>query len=263
MFSLSAFADEIAPDLATQLTVLSRLQIGGLDLRSVDGKNVMDLTTDDLKRIMEHLAVSGIRVQSIGSPVNKVPLAQAEGEIERLRKAIGIAKAVGTVRVRIFAPEGDDGDAILALLAKQRDLAAEAGIVLLLENDAKYWNAFPENARRMFDALGGSSFRAAYDFANAQLIGYSPDDWFPWLTPHLDTLHIKDARGGQVVPAGEGDARIAETLKDLTEAGWSGPLTLEPHLTDAGPLGGFSGEKRFEVAANAFRLLATRAGVMV
>jgi sugar phosphate isomerase/epimerase len=135
---------------------------------------------------------------------------------------------------------------------------------LILENDDRYWNAFPETAKKMFDTLGGPSFRAAFDFANTVLIGYRPmKDWFPWLLPHLDTLHIKDAIQSErrVVPAGQGDAQIEETLRWLVEQGWSGPLTLEPHLSAAGPFGGFSGPQLFEEATNALRQVLGRVGV--
>jgi hypothetical protein len=68
-------------------------------------------------------------------------------------------------------------------------------------------------------------------------------------------LHIKDAIevGKKVVPAGEGEGQILETLRWLRSQGWAGTLTLEPHLSSAGKFGGFSGGQLFEVAAAALR----------
>ncbi len=71
-FSLSAFADEISPDLDVQVATLEKLRVPGLDLRSVDGVNVLDLSLDDLQRVHDKCGERGLHVQAIGSPVNKV-----------------------------------------------------------------------------------------------------------------------------------------------------------------------------------------------
>jgi len=63
------------------------------------------------------------------------------------------------------------------------------------------------------------------------------------------------------VPAGRGDGQLAQTMRFLAERGWSGPLTLEPHLKAAGPFGGFSGPELFGAAAMALRETAATAGV--
>jgi sugar phosphate isomerase/epimerase len=87
-------------------------------------------------------------------------------------------------------------------------------------------------------------------------------DWFPWLLPHLDTLHIKDAieSSHKVVPAGEGDGELAATLRFLMSQNWHGPLTLEPHLQAAGPLGGYSGPELFAHAARQMKSVVIEAG---
>ena len=90
-------------------------------------------------------------------------------------------------------------------------------------------------------------------------------DWFPWVLPYLDTLHIKDAieADHKIVPAGEGDGELLDAFNWLVSQGWSGPLTIEPHLAAAGPRGGFSGEELFEVAVVALRKVAGEAGITV
>ena len=271
-FTLSGFADEIDGSLEVQLETLKKLRIPGLDLRSVGGVNVMELTNDDVFRVGDLCREAGIHVQSIGSPVNKIPydvMAQAR-ELDRLDRAIKVANHLNVKRIRVFSPEVPAGQAkelgpkIIAWMRDQSRRALEGGVVLIVENDGRYWNAFPDNAKRMFDELGGPNFKAAFDFANTVLIGYLPmPAWFPWILPHLDTLHIKDAvhTTGKVVPAGDGDAQIEETLKWLIGTGWSGPLTLEPHLQAAGPFGGFSGADLFGEAAGALRSILDRLGV--
>lgn len=265
-FSLTAFADEISPDLDVQTAELARLGVEGLDLRSVGGTNVMDLTLPQLEGVIEKCHEHGLKVSCVGSPVNKVPydvMTEAK-EFDRLKHACYVAHRLNTKKIRIFSPETHEPELapkVLDWMRAQVRLAEEEGIVLLHENDAKYWGAYPDNAKRLFDELGGDHFKAAFDFANTVLLGYRPfDDWFPWILPHLDTLHIKDAKDGQVVPAGEGDGQMEQTLRWLIEKGWDGPLTIEPHLQAAGAFGGFSGPQLFERAVEALRSTLSRAG---
>ena len=273
-FTLSAFADEISPDLDTQVATLARLNVQGLDLRSVGGVNVLDLGINDLQRVHDVCAQHGIHIQAIGSPVNKIafePLNEAR-EYDRLHRAIKAAHRVNVKRIRIFTPmvPDDQMDAastkVIAWMSAQRKLAADEGVVLIHENDDRYWGAHPANAKRLMETIGSDNFKFAFDFANTVLQGYRTlDDWFPWVLPYLDTLHIKDAIKSEhkIVPAGEGDGQLLETFRWLVEQGWSGPLTIEPHLAAAGPMGGFSGEQLFEVAVNALRKVAGEAGITV
>ena len=271
-FKITGFADEISPDLSLQLSTFNQLKLHAIDVRSVDGKNVLSLTDDELKHVAEATANAGLGIQAVGSPVNKVWLTpeNRQTEFAKLKRAAHVAHILGVERVRIFSPEvaSDEHesktDEVLNWMREQIAFAADQGVTLLHENDAKFWGAHPANAKIMFAELGSPHFRAAFDFANTVLIGYRPmQDWFPWILPFVDTLHIKDAveADHKVVPAGEGDGQLEETFRYMLSQNWSGPLTLEPHLQAAGPLGGFSGPQLFEVAAVALRKILLNVGV--
>jgi len=273
-FTLSAFADEVSPDLDTQVATLSRLQVPGLDLRSVNGVNVLDLTFDQLQEVHDKCAEKGLHIQAIGSPVNKVAfdVLNEATEYDKLHKAIRAAHHVNVKRIRIFTPMVPDdrldelAEKVIAWMTAQKRLAMDEGVVLLHENDDRYWGAHPKNAKRLMEAIGGENFRFAYDFANTVLQGYrTMADWFPWIVPYIDTLHIKDANQAEhkILPAGEGEGEIGVFLKTIVDGGWTGPLTIEPHLSAAGPRGGFSGAELFEVAVTSFRKVASEAGVTV
>ncbi len=256
-WSLSAFADEIDADLDVQFANLKENEINLVDMRSAYGKNVTALTDCEANGYKLKAGEYGIFINGVGSPVNKVVMAEspAEGELEKLRRAIDIAKIVGTNRIRIFTPEGDDFDAICAWMEPQINLAAKHNIVLMHENDAKYYGAYPEQAKKLMARFASPNFRFAFDFANTVQIGFrAMDDWFPWLLPHLETIHIKDAREDKkVVPAGEGVGQVPETLAWLKGQGWNGILSIEPHLQFAGDRGGFSGIESFKIATDAIK----------
>jgi len=257
-WKISAFADEISTDLTEQFETLESHGIGGVDLRSAYGKNVMTLTDSDIASILKEAENFGLEIQCIASPINKVTLTTGskEKELEKLVRAGEVAKKCGVKRIRIFTPEADNWEVVKDWMSPQVQYAIDNDLLLIHENDAKYYGAYPENAKKLFLEFGGDHFKAAFDFANTVQIGYrAMDDWFPWLLPHLDTLHIKDAiaETNKVVAAGEGDGQIRETFAYLQTQGWQGPLAIEPHLEFAGERQGFSGPEKFEVAVDALR----------
>jgi sugar phosphate isomerase/epimerase len=265
-YHLSGFADEISPNLDEQTDTLRTLGIAGLDLRSVGGVNVLDLSDADLDRVKEACSARGLHVQAVGSPVNKVKYSPdaRQNEDRKLARAIEIAHYLGVEKIRVFSPEqGDATDAeIMDWMRRHVRMATEAGVVLLHENDGVFWGAYPEHSKLLLKELGGPSLRAAFDFANAVLIGLRPmRDWFPWILPYLDTLHVKDAVEAtrSIVPAGRGDGEMLETFRLLAREGWQGTLTLEPHLSAAGAFGGFSGGQLFGEATRALRHLLDEA----
>jgi sugar phosphate isomerase/epimerase len=269
---ITGFGDEISSDLDVQLQTMKRLGVTGLDLRTAFGKNVLQLSDVEVDQVAERVESYGLSVQTVSSPVNKVKFSgvSAGEELKKLDRAAQIAKRLRIRRIRIFTPETDPegGSAawpeVKAWMADQVALAKDQDVVLLHENDGRFFGAFPANARMLLEEFSGPNFRAIYDFGNAVLIGTrTMHDWFPWIVPHLDTLHIKDAieSDHKFVAAGEGDGEMLEAFMNLDVYGWSGPLTLEPHAQVAGPQGGFSGEQAFEHAVKALRKVLDAAGI--
>jgi len=67
-FTLSAFGDEIAADLAEQLDVMQREDIPALEFRAAWGTNILDLSDDQVRQAKGLLDARGMHVSAIGSP---------------------------------------------------------------------------------------------------------------------------------------------------------------------------------------------------
>lgn len=256
-WKLSAFADEIDDNLAVQLDELSKADISLIDLRTAFDKNVMLLSDEEVKAVVDTAAKASIGVNCVASPINKVVMeySDPDDELAKLKRAIEIARVIGINRIRIFTPEGNDFDAVYRWMEPQVSLAVQENVVLMHENDAKYFGAYPSQARKIVERFSCDQFRFAFDFANPIHIGYKAmDDWFPWLLPYLETIHIKDATAeGKVCPAGQGVGQVPETLAWLKSKGWEGVLSIEPHLQYAGEARGFSGIESFNIAVGALK----------
>ena len=110
-FMVFGFADEIDPDLETQLDVLGDLDIEYFDLRGVDETNVLDLSAAELTRIRDEINERGISISLIGLPIGKIGIMDDfEPHKERFEHAIEVAKFFNVEYIRVFSdyiPEKD------------------------------------------------------------------------------------------------------------------------------------------------------------
>jgi sugar phosphate isomerase/epimerase len=263
-FVLSGFADEISPDLDEQLAVLAAESISNLELRSVWSTNVADLDDAQVARVRRQLDVSGVQVSAIGSPIGKIGIdAPLAPELERLRRVADVAHELGTTLVRVFSffiPPMQDPSSyrapVIDRMGQLAALAAERGLVLAHENEKQIYGDRPERCADIIASVGSPALRATFDAANFVQCGVRPhSDAYELLRPYLVYVQIKDAltATGEVVPAGQGDGQVRETLAELRDSDFQGYLSLEPHLAMAGRFGGFSGPDGFRLASSALK----------
>ena len=271
-FTLSAFGDEIADDVDEQLRVLDELDIGFLELRSAWGTNVLDLSDDDVGRLMDRCEANSIRVSCIGSPVGKSQIDRPiDDVVDDLERILEIAKMLGTDRIRVFSfyPETDGQQAArvvesISRLRVMSEIAAERDAVLLLENEGGLVGDTPECCHMIVEGVSSPNLRYVWDTGNYPQAGveYSVDRGWPLLASYTDCVQVKDTRisDGTITVAGEGDGQVRELLHNLRKAGYVGFLALEPHLLVAGQRGGFSGAEGMLMAADALRGLMAEVG---
>lgn len=269
---LSGFGDEIDDDPVVQTAVLNSLGARHIEVRGAWGTNVVDFTADQLTTLRAVLDRRETGVSAIASPIGKVAASlPVEHEVERLRRAITAAHALDARFIRIFSFYPADGqdpgeirDAVLTRMRALTDVAENEGVVLLHENEKEIYGDIPSRVLDIVEAVGSESLRLAWDNANYVQCGVRPfTEGWGILHDYVDYLQVKDAVAltGKVVPAGEGDGELLETVTALRDSGYTGFASLEPHLADTNSLGGFSGPAEFGRAARAFARLTDRIGV--
>lgn len=271
-WTLSAFADEIAPELEAQLETLGQERIRHLDLRGVWGKNVLALSDDEVRRVAAALAERGVRVATIASPIGKIGIGDEFGpHLEAFRRALAIAHELAAPAIRIFSfyiPEGDNPDRHRPEVLRRLEALVRAvegsGVRLLHENEKGIYGDTPARCLDLLSAIDDPNLGAIWDPANFVQVGVRPHtEGFPMLRPYIAAIHIKDAvaASGAVVLPGEGDGELRPTLAALHASGFAGVFTLEPHLQTAGPFAGTSGPALFRQASAAFKRLLAEQGV--
>lgn len=274
-FILSAFADEIDPDLKVQMDVLDDHDIKHIEMRGVNGKNLVEHSLEEVREIKRQLDERGFKISAIGSPIGKISITDDFGpHLELFKHTLEIAQILDTDYIRMFSfyiPEGemaeDYRDEVLRRWKEFINAAKGTGIILLHENEKGIYGDTPERCLDLIESLNCEYFGAIFDPANfVQIDVETYPHAFGLLEEHIAYMHIKDARYSdhQVVPAGHGDGRIEEILKALWDRGFEGFLSLEPHLAnfigfaalEEGDVGADmpdGGPKEFAIAAHALK----------
>lgn len=264
MWTLTGFADEISPELDVQLDTLAAEEMRYLELRGVWGKNVLRLSDEQVARVQAELGARGVGVSSIGSPIGKIGIADDFApHLDDFRRALHVAHELNAPYIRIFSffmPEGDDPathrGVVLDRLGQIVRAAEGAGLTLVHENEKDIYGDIPARCFDLLSSINSPLLRAAWDPANFVQCGVRPHtEGYELLRPYIDYVHVKDSilATRQVVPAGQGEGEVRETLAALRASGFDGFFSLEPHLASGGKFSGFSGPDLFRTATQAFK----------
>lgn len=230
MIRLSAFADEASKNLEGQIAALKRNGISYIEVRSINGTNVADLTEEEAETYARAFADAGIKVWSIGSPLGKVKIdCDFDAYLEKVAHVCRLAKIFETEKIRMFSFKEayESEETVYAYLRRMVAVAQEHGVQLYHENEKKIFGDTVERVLKIRENVDGLKF--VYDPANFLEVGEDSAYSMGALHGLTDYFHIKDviSATGELVPAGYGDGRIGELVARITD---DKVLTLEPHL---------------------------------
>ncbi|MCR4991376.1 MAG: sugar phosphate isomerase/epimerase [Lachnospiraceae bacterium] len=241
---ISGFADEITSDLTGQLELLKKLDIHFVEMRGVDGENLIFHTDEKVREIRSRLDDAGVKLSAMGTPLGKIGITEPfEKHFEDFKRAVEIAHMMDVRNMRMFSfyvPQNSAGndprvkDEVFARLNKFADYAKAEDVVLLHENEKDIYGEMAAQCKELMDEFYGDHFKAIFDFANFVQAGQDTLEAYEMLKDYVVYIHVKDAiaGSGKVVPVGYGDGHVKEIFKRLFASGYDGFLSLEPHLSD-------------------------------
>src|SRR5579863_7958524 len=121
LFPTAAITDEFSPDLSAAVQSMSEVCMEAAELRMVFGKNIIDLTDEELDRAQQIVTAKGLKIISIASPLLKCVLPEAppvdarfqqdsfnskhtfEDQPRLTDRAFEIARRTGARIVRVFS----------------------------------------------------------------------------------------------------------------------------------------------------------------
>lgn len=231
MIQLCAFADESDDRLEGQIAALKRNGISLIEIRNVNGKNVMDLTDEEAKEIKARLDEEGIRVWSLGSPIGKKDITVSEEEyLSDVRRGVRLCRIFECENIRMFSFYHSHGDRekVLSLMKKTAEIGREEGIRMCHENEKGIYGDTLSGTKEILDAV--PDLYSVYDPANFIQVGEKAADTLSCLADRAFYFHIKDvvSETGELVPAGYGDGDLRALVRDHIKG--DKVLTVEPHL---------------------------------
>ncbi len=257
-FRLAGFADEASDSAEGQIRALKTLGWSWIEARNVDGVNVHDLPEPAFEAFREALERAGIGVCCLGSSIANWGKSVDEdfpASLAAARRAADRMEALGTrlVRIMSYAVRVDaEGTPLPDQKKRQRferlrelcGVFTDRGMVPVHENCFNYGGMGVENTLELLSEVPG--LKLVFDTGNPTLTPDfsrprpwpNQDSWVSWtaLRDHVVHIHIKDGRrdpgtGEETyVYPGEGPARVRDILADCAARGYSGWLTIEPHM---------------------------------
>ena len=239
-FVLSAFADEAGETVLDQITALKENGIRFIEPRTFSNKGILTLSEEELSEIKKALDENGIKVNSLGSPIGKYNIEDPfDVHLEQFEKALRACEILDTDKMRMFSffVKGDElkkhRDEVIVRLKEMVKIATERGIKLCHENESAIYGQNPEE---VFDLLTNvEGLYGIFDAANYRMNGQDVMKGIEATLLNPAYVHIKDAHyeSQTILPAGEGEGRIAEILNIVNDkVDGVVYLTLEPHLME-------------------------------
>jgi sugar phosphate isomerase/epimerase len=244
--TIGLITDEVSPSLDEGLAFAREEGIGLVDLRVVDGRNVLALSRGELADAARRVRAAGLAVSCICTPLLKwSPPGKASRTLgdqfgfalgdraprDVYGEAFAAAEIFGARNLRIFSYLTYDDYRLDDLRVPIDDLLALAerfDIKLHVENEGVCNIAGFAELEALVTAYRHPRLRALPDIANAYRCAMPPSAAdLARLLPFTDMLHIKDysEAAGRFVAVGEGDIPIAAILAAALPT-CEAPLTL-------------------------------------
>ncbi len=262
-FRIGAITDEFSPDLETSLRSMQQIGMENAELRMVFGRNIIDLTNDEVTQAGQLAADFGMSISSIASPLLKCTLPDAPPVDERFQqdmfaakhtfadqprlseRAFEIAGMLGAKIIRVFSYwrviEPDQVfDRVVDALSALAGKAAPYGLIIGLENEHACNIATAAESARALAAIPAANVQLVWDPANAYVSGEIPYPAGYHLLPanRIAHVHAKDCKlaGHKPIwgPLGEEDVDWRGQIAALAHDGYKGYINLETHWPGPG-----------------------------
>jgi L-ribulose-5-phosphate 3-epimerase len=258
-FPIGAITDEFSPDLETALKSMAEVGMEAAELRMLFGKNIIDLTNEEVEHAVRLCNNYEMKIVSIASPLLKCTLPDAPEVDERFQqdmfaakhtfedqprlteRAFQIAEITGAEIIRVFSywrvvePEAVF-DRVIAALGALAGKAASRGLIIGLENEHACNIATAAESAHALNALSNvPNVQLVWDPANAYISGENPYPTGYNLLPkdRIVHVHAKDCKldGHKPIwgPLGEQDIDWRGQIASLEKDGYKGYINLETH----------------------------------
>jgi sugar phosphate isomerase/epimerase len=261
-FRIAAITDEFTPDFEDAIVSMTSVGMTGAELRMLWGKNIIDLSDEELERVIAIARRRGVEILSIASPLLKCVLPDAPPVDERFQqdsfaskhtfadqarltaRAFEIAERTGARIIRVFSywrtvEPGACFTRIVEALSGLAEQAAARDVIIGLENEHACNIGTGSETKRVLAALDHPNLKVVWDPANTLVAGESPMEGYAKLpVDRIAHVHAKDCTVENHKPTwlelGKGAISWPEQIDALARDGYAGWISLETHWPGPG-----------------------------
>jgi L-ribulose-5-phosphate 3-epimerase len=244
-FRLGAATDVFSPDVAAAAREMSRLGLQGAELRTINGRNILEAGQDEVEQALAALGEGALRenrleVVAIASPLLKCGLDEWKTQSKHVDRVFDIANLAGARMVRVFsglrvAEPAAAFERVVDILQDLADKAGHRGLIIGIENDRACNVSTAQEMAGVLAAIDHSNLQLVWDPASAYISGEKafPSGYQMLDATRIALVHAKDCRldGHKPVwePLGEGDIDWQGHIDALAEDGYNGFINLETY----------------------------------
>jgi sugar phosphate isomerase/epimerase len=259
----AAITDEFAVELDQAAPAMAAIGMKGAELRVVFGKNILDLTDEEVGRARAIAGSNGLEIVSLSSPLLKCVLPGAPEVDERFQKdifgskhtfedqprlterAFDVAHRTGARIIRVFSywrtedPEKCFDRIVEALGCLARE-AAKEDLIIGLENEHACNVGTGAETAKVLAAVRHPNLKVVWDPANALVAGENPfPEGYSLIPPdRIGHVHAKDCfvtdHKPTFGPVGECAVDWKGQIAALVRDGYRGWISLETHWPGPG-----------------------------
>ncbi len=257
MYYFSGIGDEAANRIDDQIRAIKVLGWQNLEARNVEVPgypkgNIHDIPDAAFDILVDKVNAAGIKINCFGSAIanwGKKIDEPFDSSLAEARRAIPRMQRLGTkfVRIMSFAMRKEEDQMAEERFRRLREVTKmflDAGIQPVHENCMNYGGmGWPFTLELLKNVPG---LKLVFDTANPVFNDdrskpkpwpkQDPLEFYQHVKEHVVHVHIKDARWNNAkndadyTMPGDGDGKVRETLTDLLKSGYSGGISIEPHV---------------------------------
>jgi sugar phosphate isomerase/epimerase len=244
-YRVCAPTDAAGTDLKGAASLLRGLGFNHCELRTVDGRHVLELSPPAWREVAAVLEQEGLAVALLDSGVGQTPITDGfSPQLARMERVLDLATWVGASYVGVYTyqvpPEELErwrGE-VVERLARLAELAAAGHATLLVENRP---GSFCHSGQRLGDlvtAVNQPCMGAIFNPAGFVAEKRHPflTEFQPWpLKSFIRCVRIADGvfEDGRAVLPDEGNAELRELVSALSCRSFDGFFSLDPGLEPA------------------------------
>ncbi|HLU48371.1 MAG TPA: sugar phosphate isomerase/epimerase family protein [Planctomycetota bacterium] len=243
----SGIADEAATSIERQVEAHRALGWRHIELRLIDGTNVVDLDDSAFDRVADRVRSAGLEVSCFaarlanwGRPIDT----DFAVDRDELVRNIPRMQRLGTRFIRCMSypnakpplPVAEWRKRVVDRMRELAKIAEDGGVVLVHENCDGWGGLGPRETMELLAEVDSPALKLVFDTGNP--VAHRQDAWeyYPGVRDEIVYVHIKDYRRGDdgkevACYAGEGEGRVRDIISDLLERGYDGGFSIEPHIT--------------------------------